>query len=200
MTWQDLLYGIPGLLAAIVLHEYAHAWVAVRLGDPSPKYKGRLTLNPASHIDWLGLIMLFVFRFGWARPVEVNVWNLRQPKTDMIWIALAGPAANLLIALAAALLLQWTAGIFVLGEILWRALVFNVYLAVFNLLPVPPLDGSKVFYYLLPYPQNRWIDQIEPYGWLILILLISFGLIGAFLEPVAILVQRTIIQIAGLLA
>src|SRR5579875_590524 len=137
------VYAIPGLLAAMVLHELAHAYVVTQLGDPTAKYQGRLTLNPLAHIDWIGLIMLVTVRFGWAKPVPVNPYNFRHPRQGMMWVALAGPITNVLVAYVCLSLLRLVPG-GALYRILNLAVIYNVYFAVFNILPIPPLDGSRV--------------------------------------------------------
>lgn len=183
---DTLLYGAPGLLAAIVLHEFAHAAVADRLGDPTPRRLGRLTLNPAAHIDPIGLLMLLVFRFGWAKPVPVNPYHFADRRKGMLYVALAGPVTNVLLALLALVALRAMPGPALsgaLGQVLWLAVAYNVALAVFNLLPVPPLDGSRILAGLVPAAQAAWLDRLEDYGWLLLILLLMTGVIERILRP-----------------
>ncbi len=177
-----ILYLTPAVLIGLTFHEYAHAAAAYRLGDRTAKYQGRLTLNPAAHIDVMGLIMLYLFKFGWARPVPVNPYNFRgDRRRGMLLVSLAGPAANLIIAVVAAILL---------GAFLWNIpyvnritqiiIEINVVLAIFNLIPVPPLDGSKILAGLLPVSQE-WLYRFEQYGAIILILLVFTGIIGKIL-------------------
>lgn len=178
------VWALPVLLA-VTLHEAAHGYVADRLGDDTARRMGRVTLNPLAHVDPFGTVLLpgFLllvgapFVFGWAKPVPVAFHRLRDPRRDMVLVALAGPASNILQALAAALLmhltvhlpspwLEWT------GENLANAVIVNVVLAVFNMLPIPPLDGGRVLTGLLP-PRAAWrFARIERYGLLILLLLI----------------------------
>jgi Zn-dependent protease len=173
--------GVPGLLAAVVLHEWAHAAVSTALGDPTPARHGRLSLNPLAHIDWIGMIMLWVFRFGWARPVPIDPRAYRHPRLGITLVALAGPLMNVAVGLACLVLatrVPWggsTVGQ-VVGGILQLAVVYNVFLAVFNILPIPPLDGSRVLGALSP-EGARLMAAIEPYGWIILLLLVFTGVL-----------------------
>ncbi len=178
-----ILYMTPAVLIGLTFHEYAHAAAAYRLGDRTAYHEGRLTLNPAAHIDVLGLIMLYFAGFGWARPVPVNPYNLRGNRgRGMLLVSLAGPLSNLVLAVAAAALL---------GAFLWNVpyadriateiIRINVILAVFNLLPIPPLDGSKILAGILPGSQE-WLYKLEQYGTIILILLLFTGIIGRILN------------------
>ncbi len=164
----------PPILFALTIHEYAHGWVAYRFGDPTAKLAGRLTLNPLVHLDPLGTILLFVARIGWAKPVPVNPYYFRDPRRDLLWVSLAGPASNLLAAFAFGLVCR-ALGITsfyrldpgVLG-LLEFMLIFSVYiniiLAVFNLIPVPPLDGSKILAGLLSRDAERTYEAYARYG------------------------------------
>ncbi|MDH3998597.1 MAG: site-2 protease family protein [Desulfuromonadales bacterium] len=179
---------VPALLA-VTLHEVAHGFLAERLGDPTARLLGRLSLNPVKHLDPIGTIALLIFGFGWARPVPVNSNNLRKARTGMIWVALAGPAANLLLALACAILLRsvvWVAAqlpegspvfpyIEPVGLMAAFGLYINVVLCLFNLMPVPPLDGGRVVMGLLPQRQAQRLRRIEPFGMLIIVFLV-FGI------------------------
>ena len=186
----QLIDGIPGLLAAIVLHEWAHAAVSTALGDPVPRRQGRLSLNPLAHIDWVGMIMLWVFRFGWARPVQIDPRNYRNPRLGLVLVALAGPVMNVLIAAVCLFVrvhLYWpSAGVGgAVAQILLLAVEYNVFLAVFNILPVPPLDGSRILA-SVSAEGARIMAAIEPYGWIVLLILVFSGVLtGIVLLPMA---------------
>jgi Zn-dependent protease len=179
---QLLLLMVPGLLLAVTVHEVAHGWVADRLGDPTARLAGRLTLNPLPHIDPLGALAFIVAGFGWARPVPVNARNLRRPVRDMAWVAAAGPLSNFVVAFVGLVLLVLTTRL-VEGPFLARPVAgmlrfvytFNLGLAIFNLIPLPPLDGG----HFLPYffPRRSWplLARLEQYGPLILLLLVFSG-------------------------
>jgi Zn-dependent protease len=176
---------VPGLLA-ITLHEVAHGWVAERFGDPTARLLGRLTLNPFKHLDPIGTLLLFLIGFGLARPVPVNPGNLRDPRRNMLWVALGGPMANLGLALLSALALrglgylQGGAGALAMivdPLILMAAfsLYINAVLMVINLMPVPPLDGGRVLIGLLPEKAAVTVARIEPFGFFIVIFLFFFS-------------------------
>ncbi|MCK5581680.1 MAG: site-2 protease family protein [Candidatus Omnitrophica bacterium] len=171
------------LFFSVVLHECAHGWVAYKLGDPTAKLAGRLTLNPIKHIDPFGTIILPVMLklmgflpLGWAKPVPVNFLRLRNPKRDMIFVALAGPATNIVLAVVAVQFLKL--GVYpLLNEFLLTVIFINLLLAIFNLVPVPPLDGSRIVMGLLPPQIARSYAQIEPFGLLVVIILLNLGLL-----------------------
>jgi Zn-dependent protease len=192
------IYAIPTLLA-IILHEVAHGWVADRLGDSTARYSGRLTLNPAAHIDFFGTILLPVvllisggFVFGYAKPVPINPYNLRNPRKDMIWISLAGILTNLAVAVVSAMAFRILASGFLgswglimrpLMMMLMVSVRINIILAVFNAIPIPPLDGSRVLVNLLPAEKSIVFSKLEPYGFLIILLLFFTGIIN-FIWPI----------------
>ncbi|HEY8450050.1 MAG TPA: site-2 protease family protein [Bacillota bacterium] len=180
---ESLLLQVPGLLAAIVFHEYAHARTADALGDPTPRSLGRLTLNPLAHLDPIGILMLWVFHFGWAKPVPVNPYHFRDPRRGMLLVAAAGPLANVVLAYVALALLSAGLGVGGWGELLIWTYRYNLWLAVFNIIPVPPLDGSKILAGLLPPGRGAWLYQLEAYGWLLLVLLLMTGVIGTIMRP-----------------
>jgi Zn-dependent protease len=189
------------LIVSLSVHEAAHAWTADRLGDPTARRLGRLTLNPISHIDPIGTVLFPLIAIvsglpllGWAKPVPVNPHNLASPRRDFAIVALAGPVSNLLMAMAAAVLLKL---LFPIGAapsfgsmLVARAVSLNVVLAVFNMLPVPPLDGGNVLAGFVPESVARVIDRTKPYGFLILYVLMYMGILGDIVFPL----QR---QIAG---
>ena len=187
---QTLVLLIPVILFALTVHEYAHGMVAYRLGDPTAKHAGRLTLNPLSHLDPVGTIMLFLVGLGWAKPVPVDPRYFANPKRDMLWVALAGPAANMALALLSGLIIRFVTSdpsaylSGALGPILIsmmvRSLQINLMLAVFNLLPVPPLDGSKIMYSLLPPQYAHWNYNLERYGPMVLLGLVMMGMFTGF--------------------
>jgi len=164
----------PGLLLSITIHEFAHAWTADHLGDPTPRHQGRVTLNPLAHLDPLGTLLMLLTHFGWGKPVEFDPYNLKNPMRDTAIIAIAGPISNLLVALALSLVIRAN----IMPE-MWltvaaiQILIINVSLAIFNLVPVYPLDGSKILYALLPRESALEYDDImQRYGWVLLLLLI----------------------------
>lgn len=180
LTWA--LTVIPALIVGFTLHEYAHAWVAVRLGDPTPRWQGRLTLNPLRHLDPVGTLLVFVAFVGWAKPVVWNPANLRVPRRlGIILVAAAGPVSNLVLAVLGAILLRALApavpirGVGLLpapGTLLVTFVIFNVLLFVFNLVPLPPLDGFSILSNLAPPGWYAFIETLQRYGTLILIVLL----------------------------
>lgn len=200
---QDMVFRIPALLIALTVHEYAHARVAVWLGDYTPRYAGRLTLNPVAHLDPLGLIMLWLFKFGWAKPVPINPNNFRDMKQGMVLVSLAGPGSNILMALITKIIivllfkLDLLTGVW--GMVLSLTYSYNIILAVFNLIPLPPLDGSKILMSLLPGRQAYWFASIEQYGTFILLALAAIGVLGAIIYPLAEGLKFIINNIVGLI-
>jgi Zn-dependent protease len=185
MNFQTLLLLAPPILLALTFHEYAHAYAAYRYGDDTAKQSGRLSLNPLRHLDPLGTIMIFIVHFGWAKPVPVNPNRLRNPKKDMLWISAAGPLANMMLALASGLLIRVLLTIGVTPDrhtaigllffMVIMSLQINLALAIFNILPIAPLDGSKILSALLPARYEKLIYFLERYGPFILIGLIIFS-------------------------
>jgi Zn-dependent protease len=180
----EMLLRIPALLIAITFHEFAHARVSYSLGDPTPQQTGRLSLNPFAHLDPVGLLMLWIFKFGWAKPVQINPYYYRDPKTGVLLVSLAGPLSNLILAFLTLIILKLnfiTSSIIV--SFVYLLFIYNLVLAVFNLIPIPPLDGSKILASLLPGNPNQFFYKIEAYGPIILIIAAYFGLLDVILEP-----------------
>ena len=191
----SLILIAPPILIALTFHEVAHGWVAYKFGDPTAKMAGRLTLNPIPHLDPIGTILLFLVHFGWAKPVPVNPAYFQNPKRDLMWVSLAGPASNLLLALFFGLIFRMLLGGGLLrgGEIthvliimLNYAVLINIVLAVFNLIPIPPLDGSKILAGLMPRDLERYYLEFERYGPMLIIgvVFISFVLHVSIIWPV----------------
>ncbi len=197
-----IIIAAPVILFALTIHEYCHALVAFKLGDDTASLQGRLTLNPIMHLDPIGTIMMFIAGFGWARPVPVNPLNFKDPNKGMMLVAIAGPISNIITAVCAGLLLK-----FILSDpsfsleanggayntfilILILNVVFGIALAVFNMIPIPPLDGSRVLYAYLPHRFADAYAKLEQYGFLFLIMIFIFAgnLFGKILwYPISIL-------------
>ena len=182
---QDAIYLIPAVLLSLSFHEFSHGYVAFKLGDPTAKQAGRLTLNPLAHIDPLGTLCMLIFRFGWAKPVPVNVMYFKDRKKGMAITAAAGPISNLLLAFLCLLLFVpvlvyagWTAVGSYAANFLYIMVMINVGLAVFNLLPISPLDGSKILYAVLPNKIYFSIMRYERYFQPVMFLLLWTGLLS----------------------
>lgn len=184
----ELIFLAPPLLLALTLHEFAHGYVAYRLGDPTAKSMGRLTLNPLKHLDPVGTLAFFLIKIGWAKPVPVNPVFFKNPKKDMLWVALAGPATNLALAIACALLAK---GILlfclllpshgfvqkillIISSMLVASVWINLVFCIFNFLPIPPLDGSRILTGLLPNKLALGFLKIERYGFIFLLIMVVF--------------------------
>ena len=187
------------LLYSVIFHELAHGWVAYKMGDPTAKMMGRLTLNPVSHLDIIGTLMLLIIGFGWAKPVPVNLGNIPGDKRRqaMILVSAAGITANIICAAVAILLLQLLtpAPDDIMYKILNLLALINIMLAAFNLIPIPPLDGSKILMGFTPASVNRVLYQIEPFGFFIVIGLLYLGV----LDPVIELLQNMIVNFISLI-
>lgn len=206
---NEAIYWVPALIIALSFHEYAHGKMADYLGDPTPRQHGRLTLNPIKHIDPVGLLMLMIVRFGWAKPVPVNPFYFRgDRRRGMILVAAAGPGTNFFLATLAGLGFYITFALSLttpalspvvtyLHQFFSWLLLYNVFLGVFNLLPVPPLDGSKILFNILPPRYSRIQFELERYGFLILMLMLITGAHRLFLEPVAYAIINWILSLTS---
>jgi len=222
MSLEMILHFILSLVAfftAIVFHEYAHGWVAYKLGDPTARYSGRLTLNPLAHVDLIGTvilpIVLAILRlpvFGWAKPVPINPLYFRRPYQGMMFVALAGPLMNIILALAGTALWRLLGttlhpklsdslngtimgnGLQALFYLLGIFVIINVILALFNLIPVPPLDGSRVLTYFLPQGGRDFMQRLEPFGFLIIFGLLWLGALDKLIMPLVFWVQTALLS------
>jgi Zn-dependent protease len=195
MSLDLIVISMVVLILSLSFHEAAHAWTADRLGDPTARVLGRLTLNPLAHIDWIGTVLFPLLSMtvapvflGWAKPVPVSLHQLRSPRRDFALVALAGPVSNLVLAAGAALLLalpvlRGGAGTIPVA-LLSRFVTINVLLAVFNMVPIPPLDGGNVLAGLVAEPIARLIDRVRPYGFLLIYGLMLSGVLWQIMFPV----------------
>ena len=201
-----IIYAVP-IIFAITVHEAAHGWMASKLGDQTARLMGRLTLNPIKHIDPVGTILVPIlmlmftpFLLGWAKPVPVDWRNLRRPRQDMAWVALAGPAANLVMLVLWALLAKvitstefGNQGYAVpLMTMAMAGVLINIVLMVLNLIPIPPLDGSRIVSSLLPPRASILYNRLEPYGLIIVLVLLVTGVLGRYFQPVVYSLQRMV--------
>lgn len=210
-TLQNYLYIVPAALIAITLHEYAHGYVSYKLGDPTPAQTGRLSLNPMAHLDLVGTLCLILFKFGWAKPVQVNPYYYKNKKSGMVLVGIAGPAMNFLIALICAIVMSIiikvtrgntvSASVYALFKFINISYILNIGLGVFNLIPFPPLDGAKIVGGLLP--ENlyfKWM-KYEKYGQLVVFGLLALGFLDmplgvmrGFVEKVLWTITKLIIK------
>ena len=200
----NMIAGLPGIIIAMVIHEYAHARVAVALGDFTPKMMGRLTLSPMAHLDPIGLLMLLVAHFGWAKPVQINPYNFENPRRDDILVSVAGPAANLLTAFVTMLVIVFMAkldlpmsdGMYLVFNFI---MIININFAIFNMLPIPPLDGSHILKQLLPYDLAQKYEELERYSMLFLIIILMTPILSYVFVPLQRLVLGFFNFVAGLI-
>ena len=197
----SFLYFLPALLLSLSIHEFGHAFVAYKLGDKSQKALGRLNLSPFAHIDWMGFLCIALFGFGWGKPVMVDDRYFKKRGRDNMLVALAGPGFNICLALLVTLILKVLSvtGVYdvikylveeshstasnVIATVLIYTIEFNIVFAVFNLIPLPPFDGSKVLYYFLPYNAKKWMDKLERYSLVILIILFVTPITSVIISP-----------------
>ena len=210
MELLALLLTLPGVIIAITFHEFAHAYVADKLGDDTPRRQGRITLNPLAHIDPVGFFMLIFVHFGWGKPVEINPTNFNRKrsmaKQEML-VALAGPLMNIIIALILTIIL-FTINTFapsftitmtglIISLVLQMAISVNIGLGIFNLIPLPPLDGSKIFINILPYKAKTWFQDNIQIFYIIFVVLWVTNLMGYIISPVISVVSKGIYELVS---
>lgn len=197
---QRALVGIPVLFFSLTVHEYFHAWSALKFGDTTARDQGRLTLHPLAHLDFMGVVVMIMsgFRFGWAKPVPVNPYNLRNPRVADFWISFAGPLSNLGLAIASALILRAYWAMFqpsggYLLNLLLSGVTINLALAFFNLIPLFPLDGSHILRSLLPESYGPSLDRFERFSPILLLLLVFSGSLWYIIGPPVMLLRSLLL-------
>ena len=206
---MGMLMSLPGVIIAITFHEFAHAWTAYKLGDNTPMYQGRLNLNPLSHIDPIGLVMLIVAHFGWGKPVQINPNNFNGKyslSASEAIVSVAGPLANfivaILFAIIYALLIKFMGLQFMMstgGLIVEYIIILNIGLGVFNLIPIPPLDGSKILMHFLPYNAKVWFESKQYIFYIVFLLLFVTGIAGNIVAPVNYFLYEQLMNLVELL-
>lgn len=179
VNFFSLITSVISLIIAITIHEFSHALIADRLGDPTPRSQGRLSLNPLKHLDLVGTIMIFLIHFGWGKPVQIDPYNLKNPKRDQLLISLAGPASNLLLAIILSIIIRFIPLNLFITFLISTVIQLNVLLAIFNLIPIPPLDGSKILLNILPNGiSEQWQEAFNQYGFILLIVFLFLPIIN----------------------
>ena len=198
LVW--IIFAVPSILIASTIHEYFHAWTAYKLGDPTAKASGRLTLNPLAHIDIIGALMMVLFRFGWSKPVPINEWNFEHRRRDKALTALAGPVSNLLVAIIVAILYQILPNWYLVKFLLFTFATINLSLAIFNIIPIAPLDGHKIVNGILPRKLSYYWEMLEKYSWILIILiLIPFSPLSRLVSTFITTVLEFFMRILGFL-
>lgn len=203
LEWLDILLTLPAVIIAITFHEFAHAFVADKLGDTTPRSQGRLTLNPLKHLDPVGFVLLMFAHVGWGKPVEINPNNFTSNKSKSACealVSLAGPVMNFIIAIISTViyyaLYKYAPAnefaISILITVSYLTAIINIGIGVFNLIPLPPLDGEKIFRHILPYKAQQWLDRNSYILNMIFLLLWFFGLLGVVVSPVINIVYKGI--------
>ena len=206
LDFMSLVYRLPAIVLALTVHEYAHGRIAYAFGDPTARNAGRITLNPLAHLDVVGTLMLIFAGFGWAKPVPFNPYYFHgNRKQKTMWVAAAGPLSNLVQALIVAVLfsLLWRFAPMILDNwwlpnFLFSVISINIVLAVFNLLPIPPLDGSKILAGLLPNRFTNFIYQLEQFGFIILIVCMFLGVFRTIISPIVYMLLTGLFWLVGL--
>ncbi|MDO5562421.1 MAG: site-2 protease family protein [Synergistaceae bacterium] len=191
----EMLLGLPAMLWAITFHEYCHGYAAYKCGDRTAELDGRLSLNPLHHLDPVGALCLLLFRFGWAKPVPINPGNFKNPRRDMVIVALAGAAGNILTAFVCVQLAKFAPSLFQSygAQMFIQIMIYmNIGLAAFNLIPIPPLDGSRILYVFLPYKWMHGYYVLERYGMFILLGLMITNILPILMSPIFYLIEKII--------
>lgn len=211
MDWLSLLLTLPAVIIAITFHEFAHAWMADKLGDTTPRYQGRLTLNPLAHLDPIGSILLIFAHVGWGKPVQINPNNFTSNKSRSACealVSLAGPAMNFIIAIILTLVSMLLSALApqtflysyagnLIGILIYMTITVNIGLGVFNLIPLPPLDGEKIFRHLLPYRVQEWLTNNYATLYYVFMILWIFGILEIVVSPVISVISNILFKGVG---